>query len=71
MEANAFEDDMGVVLMQEGHPIAYINKPLGPKQQTLSIYERKMMTILLAITKCRHYFWGRHFKICIDHSSLN
>jgi hypothetical protein len=40
-----------VVLMQEGHPIAFISKSFGPKQQTLSIYERELLTILLVITK--------------------
>jgi hypothetical protein len=40
-----------VVLMQEGHPIAFISKSFGPKQQTLSTYERELLTILLVITK--------------------
>jgi len=31
VEADAFKDNIGVMLMQEGHPIAYINKPLELK----------------------------------------
>jgi hypothetical protein len=46
---------MGAVLMQEGHPIAFISKPFGLKQQTLSTYEKELLAILLAVTKLRHY----------------
>jgi len=29
--SECFKDNMGVMLMQKGHPITYINKPLGLK----------------------------------------
>ncbi|XP_061978682.1 uncharacterized protein LOC133699462 [Populus nigra] len=39
---------MGVraVLIQEGHPITFISKSLGPKQQVMLVYEREMLAIL-------------------------
>lgn len=43
------------VLMQEGHPIAFISKFLRPKQQTMFVYKRKMMDIMHAVTKWKHY----------------
>jgi len=61
---------IGAVLMQEGHPIAFISKALGPRQQGLSTYEREMLAILQAVTKWKQYLWGRTFKIRTDHVSL-
>lgn len=34
------------------------------------VYKRKMMDIMHAITKWKHYLWERHFKICTYHVSL-
>jgi hypothetical protein len=55
VETDASESGISDVLMQEGHPIAFISKSLGPRQQALSTYEREMLTILHVVTKRRHY----------------
>jgi hypothetical protein len=70
VETDASGSGIGAVLMQEGHPIAFISKALGPRQQALSTYEREMLAILLAVHKWRQYLWGRPFKIKTDHVSL-
>jgi hypothetical protein len=36
----------------------------------MSIYEKKMLAILHAVNKWKHYLWGQHFKIRTDHVSL-
>jgi hypothetical protein len=51
IETDASNRGMGAVLMQEGHPIAFISKSFGVKQQTLSTYERELLAILLTVTK--------------------
>lgn len=42
---------LGAVLMQNGHPIAYLSQKLKGKALQLSAYEKEMMDILVAIKK--------------------
>jgi len=71
IETNAFGAGIGVVLLQNGHPIAYLSRALSLKHQSLSTHERELMAIVLAVEKWRPYLLGRHFIIRIDHFSLN
>lgn len=56
--------------MQDQHPIAYLSKPLGIKNQALSVFEKECLAILLAIDRWRPYLQHQKFIIRIDHSSL-
>jgi hypothetical protein len=49
IETNASAKGIGAVLQQEGHPIAYISKALGPKNQGLSTYEKECLSLWLWI----------------------
>ena len=66
IESNASRKDIGVVLMQEGRPIAFISKALSERAQKKSVYERELMAMVLAIQKWRQYFLGRHFEVNRD-----
>jgi len=63
IETNASGSGIGVVLIQRGHPIAYISKAMGRKYQMLSAYEKDFYAILFAVRKWQHYFLGNHFII--------
>ncbi|KAA3472910.1 reverse transcriptase [Gossypium australe] len=45
-------------------------KALGVRHQALSIYEKEMLAVLLAVRKWHAYLVGRQFKIQTDHQSL-
>jgi hypothetical protein len=49
VETDASDLGVGAVLMQEGHPLAYISKALGPRTKDLSTYEKEYLAILIAV----------------------
>lgn len=56
--------------MQEGYPIAFLSKALGPKQMPLSVYDRELHALVMAVTKWSQYLLGRHFVVKTDQEAL-
>lgn len=61
---------IGAVLMQGGHPLAFLSKALGPRSMGLSTYEKEYMAILLALEHWHSYLQHAEFQIITDHRSL-
>jgi hypothetical protein len=53
LETDASHNGVGAVLMQQDHPVAFLSRALGPRNQALSVYEKECLAILLAIEKRR------------------
>jgi hypothetical protein len=70
VETDASETGVGAVLQQDGHPIAYVSKALGPRTQGLSTYEKESLAILLAIDQWKAYLYPAEFIIHTDQKSL-
>ena len=61
---------MGAVLLQEGHPLAFFSKKLGPRRRVTSTYHKELYAIVEAVQKWRQYLLGREFVIRSDQKSL-
>ena len=70
VETDACDTGVGAVLMQRGHPIAYMSKALGVMNRKLSIYEKEFLAVIMAIDKWRQYLQRGPFTILTDHKSL-
>ncbi|XP_042065700.1 uncharacterized protein LOC121809231 [Salvia splendens] len=70
VETDASDTGIGAVLIQEGHPIAYFSRKLGPRRRVASTYHKELYAIVEAVQKWRQYLLGREFVIRSDQKSL-
>ncbi|KAI5414704.1 hypothetical protein KIW84_040249 [Lathyrus oleraceus] len=70
VETDASSTGVGVVLMQDGHPVAFISKVLSPKNMLLSVYDRELLALVHAVSKWHQYLSLNTFTILTDQHSL-
>jgi hypothetical protein len=70
VETDASDLGFGAVLMQAGHPLAYLSKPVCHKNQAMSTYEKECMALIMVVDKWRPYLQNQEFIIKTDHKSL-
>ena len=70
VEMDTCDRGMGVVLMQEEPPLAFISQALAPKHLGLSVYDKELLAVLAAVERWQHYLEGSPFVIKADHESL-
>jgi hypothetical protein len=70
VDTDACDTGVGAVLQQDGHPIAYMSKPLCNKNKGLSTYEKECLAILMAVEQWRAYLQHQEFIIRTDQKSL-
>ena len=70
IEIDACEVGIGAVLMHQGHLVAFLSKALSTQNLGLSVYEKELFALVLAVTKWKHYLVGHHFVIRTDHQAL-
>lgn len=70
LQCDASGEGIGVVLMQEKHSIVFKSRKLRGVEQSYSIYDKEMLTIMHALAKFREYLVGSKFCVKINHNSL-
>jgi hypothetical protein len=70
LECDASGEGIGVVLMQNRHPLAYESRKLRGPELLYNIYDKEMLAIMHALAKFRQYLVGARFVVKSDHNSL-
>ena len=70
IETDTCDEGIGAVLLQQGHPVAYLSRALGVNNKQLPIYEKEFLAIMMAVDKWRPYLQRTPFVIKTDHKSL-
>ncbi|CAN0904661.1 Retrovirus-related Pol polyprotein from transposon 17.6 [Linum grandiflorum] len=70
VECDACANRVGAFLMQEGRAIAYFSQAIQGKSLLLSVYEKEMLALALAVKRWRPYLLGCKFVIRTDQRSL-
>jgi hypothetical protein len=70
LETDAGDTGIGDVLLQDNHPLAFVNKALGPRTRGLSTYEKEYLAILMAVDHWRPYLQLAEFIIFTNQKSL-
>lgn len=70
LETDACNYGIGAMLMQRKKPIGYFIKAFCPRNQGLSVYEKKLLAITSVMDKWRHYLEAKTFIIKTNHFSF-
>ncbi|KAI5434053.1 hypothetical protein KIW84_021061 [Lathyrus oleraceus] len=70
VETYASSTRIGVVLMHDRHPVAFISKVLSPKNRLLSVYDREVLALVHAVSKWHQYLSLNTFTILTGQHSL-
>ncbi|XP_009780569.1 uncharacterized protein [Nicotiana sylvestris] len=70
VETDACNVGIGAVLMQKGHPIAFLSKGLTKRHHSLFVYEKELLALVLVVNKWSQYLTGRSFIVRTDQKAL-
>jgi hypothetical protein len=70
LECGAFGEGIGVVLMQNQHPIAFESIKLREPENIYLIYDKEMLSIMHALAKFRQYMVRGFFMVRTDPNIL-
>ena len=70
MHTDINKNQLGVVISQEGHTIAFYNKNLNSSQLNYITLERELLTIVESLKEFRNILLGQEIKVWTGHQNL-
>ena len=70
VQTDTFGHSVGVILLQDGHPVAYFSKQICLKLEGTSTYMKELYAVMEAVKKWQQYLLGTNFVIRTDHQPL-
>ncbi|KAA3487321.1 Transposon Ty3-I Gag-Pol polyprotein [Gossypium australe] len=67
LECDASGVGIGVILTQDGRPIAYFREKLNGSPLNYLVYDKEMHALVQAFETWQHYLWPKEFVIHSDH----
>ncbi|OXU32251.1 hypothetical protein TSAR_008072 [Trichomalopsis sarcophagae] len=74
LTTDASDGALGAILSQdepgEDHPVAYMSRSFNKGQKNYLTTEKEYLAMVEAVDYFRHYLYGRHFTVFVDHEPL-
>lgn len=70
IECDASNIGIGAMLLQQNKPLAYINRLMAVRHQSLHSYEKELIGLVKAEKHSHSYLWNRKFIVRNDHYTL-
>lgn len=70
LQVDASKYGLGVVLLQDSRPVAYVSKTLTSSEINYAQIEKEMLAILFGCKRFHQYVYGRRFTVETDHRPL-
>jgi hypothetical protein len=70
LQVDASNTGLGLVLLQEQHPILFASRALRDHELNYVAIEKEACAVAWAMERCHHYLYGRFFYLETDHKPL-